>query len=329
MSGLVLLGATSTGETPTTPTTPAPPPPVVVSPWQGIRSTLTSWDGSRWTISDPRSGVFLMREDILGLGLPPVERRRSSSAAESGSRFRSHRVSERPVVLPIYLYSDAGSEEWLARDAAFWRAMHPDRECVWTVTVPGYGSRHLRMRYNGDDVGYGHDPVKFGWAKYPMELLNESGFWEGEPVTQTWEPAAPKPFFGGDTGGGATPFYISRSATIGNAVMNNPGDVEAYAVWTVEGLPVDGIDSVTVGVGGRLTTADFPIAAGSSLTIDPRPGPKGKSAYDSEGVRRTAELSARDFAPIPAGQSVPLSLAMVGTGRVSATLVPRYYRAFG
>lgn len=308
--------------------TPPPPPPVAETRI-GLRSWITTWEGFQWDTSDYTSGVFLTAESVVAFGMPPVERRVTSAATEPGSRYRGHRVAERPGVLPLFVYSDAGSVDWVERDSAFWRGMRPGETFTLSVQAAGQSVRHLTLRFDGDDAGYSADPTVRGWAAYAVEVVAEDPFWRGDPVVRTWTPVAPQPFFGGNGGGGfGPPFYISSSSTLAGATIDNPGDVEGYTVWQVDAVGGD-VSTVTVGVGDRLITAPFVIPDGVSLTIDPRPGPRGKSAYDSTGARRTAELSARDFAAIPPGRSVPLSLNMTGSGRVTATLVPGFYRAWG
>lgn len=68
-----------------------------------------------------------------------------------------------------------------------------------------------------------------------------------------------------------------------------------------------------------------------SLVLDARPGPRGKSAYvhsGDEAVRRTGDLTRREWAPIPPGESVPVSLDMVGNGRVTVTITPLFSEAY-
>ena len=63
------------------------------------------------------------------------------------------------------------------------------------------------------------------------------------------------------------------------------------------------------------------------LTLDSRPGPRGKSAYLNE-QRRTPDLTRREWAPIPPGEAVPVTLEMVGDGRVTCTITPLYSEAY-
>lgn len=302
--------------------TAVPDQPGAVS-FGGLRVTWEGWDGTAFELSSRSSGVYL-RPGVRGWSMPEWQPFRSQSAVAPGFRHRGARAQGRSVFWNVGVYHGDGGQAWLDYDRAFWRTMHPDREGTWRVQLPGaLGSRSLRLRFAGDDALLEVDPTRVGWQAYGVDLVADQPFCEGEPITAEFSEASELDFFGADSGQtGAPPFYISSSSSFATATMSNPGDEPGYPVWVAEGP----FTSVTVGVGGRLITAPISIAEGQSLTIDPRPGPRGKSAYDSTGARRTSELTARDFAPIPPGQEVPLSLAMTGTGSVRATLVPLYHR---
>lgn len=301
---------------------PAGPPPVASaqvaapSPWYGLGHRWLGWDDSVWDLSDWRSGAFLTGGGVRGLTMPEFARHTSRSASIPGARYRGHVEGEREAFWPLYLYADDGSQAWVERDRAFWRTLQPGRTGQWEVRHPDGGSRRLRLRLVDDGQhAWVRDPVKFGWALYGITLVAEQPFWEGDPVVRSWAGAGEP---------GNFPWTIARGNTLASASMPNPGDVDAWPVWTVHGP----VTSVTVGVGGRLITAPIELAEGEWLRIDPRPGPRGKSAYDSSGARRTPELTVREFEPVPPGESVPLSLAMTGTGRVEASLTPLWYRAW-
>lgn len=118
------------------------------------------------------------------------------------------------------------------------------------------------------------------------------------------------------------PYYIGSGQSIANATMSNPGDVAAWPVWTVNGP----FTSAEVGVDGRKVVVPFAMLAGESLTIDT--APSAQTAIDHTGAERTASLGAADFAPIEPGESVALSLSLVGAGSISASLQPLHFRAW-
>lgn len=293
--------------------------------WSGLSMLWTGWDGSQWELSDLSSGVQL-KAGARGLGSPDGDRYTSMSPAQAGSRNRGRRTLEREVFWPLRVYSGAGSQAWLDYDAAFWATMHPDRPGVWSVTQPNGITRSLVCRFVSDgSQTFDVDPSLIGWQNYGVTLVAERPFWVGEKIVRSWSDEASQPFFGGTGGGGVgPPFYISAGNTISSARMPNPGDVDVYPVWSIGGSTT----SVTVGVGDSTITYAAPIAGGDTITIDTDPA--RRTVVDQNGVDRSGNLQtgSQPFAPIPAGAGVPLSLSMVGTGTVTATIEPRYFRAW-
>jgi len=114
---------------------------------------------------------------------------------------------------------------------------------------------------------------------------------------------------------------VSSASKLASAAMTNQGDLEAWPVWTVKGP----VTSVTVGVDGRTVQWNVALTADDILVIDT--DPTVQSAW-LNGVDVTAQLGSADFAPIPAGDELPLSLTMAGTGSVEAAITPRYFRAW-
>lgn len=299
-----------------TPGRPSPNPRPVALP--GLTMFWEGWDSTLWELSGTRSsnGVRLLA-GTRGFHFPPKTPFKSVAANAPGSRPRGHRVTDREVMWNLAVYEGGRSQAWLDFDAAWWKTLEYGRTGTWVVTQPNGTSRRLQLSMVDDGFpSVDVDPSLMGWAHYGVTLEATQPFWEGAPIV------------GGPWSGGSDPgdfpWHIGSGSTLGSAVMSNPGDVDAYPVWTVEGPTT----SVTVGVGSRLITFPSDLAEGESVVIDPRPGPRGKSVYDNTGARRTSELTVRDFAPIPAGGSSELSLSMVGAGSVSAVLKPLHFRAW-
>ena len=157
-----------------------------------------------------------------------------------------------------------------------------------------------------------------GWASYGVSLIADNPFWTGEPVRRTWSQSDALDFYGG---GDAPAFNISSGSQLSSAKLTNEGDLEAWPVWTIRGP----LTSVTVGVDGETVQWNTTMAADDILVIET--DPTVQSAW-LNGVDVTGQLGTADFAPIPAGDEVPLSLTMAGTGSVEASITPRYYRAW-
>lgn len=295
-----------------------PPPPKL---WFGLGMTWTGDDGVLWDLTTGEGGAVMM-PGVRGLTMPPYTHHKSTFASVPGSRWRGYSVQDREVFWPIQIFHDLSSDEWVQRDRAFWDTLAPHKTGIWAVTQPNGEKRTLRLRLKDDgDPVYSHDPALQGWSNYGLTFEAEQPFWEGGggAVSKTFTPDSSVDFFGDTVGG--TPFYISRSSTVATAVMNNPGDVEAYPIWTIKGP----CTAAQVGVGGVNITIPFAVADGQTLTINTAPS---SQVAKLGSVDKTADLTSVNFAPIPPGTNVILSLAITGTGTITASITPRYFRAW-
>jgi hypothetical protein len=319
-------------------------PPVPAAPaWSRLAMKWVA-KGTEWALTDPKTGLFLM-PGVRGLGTVATTRHATESPAVAGSRFEGASYLDREVFWPIHIYSDnrldqgsTGSIKWMERDRAFWRTMDPEDTGVWTVTHPDGAHRSLRLRFVSDgDKVRDHDPMKRGWDSYGITLIAERPFWEGEPVVRSFNGQAPPPPFFEPTGPQIV--NIASGYSMETATIDNPGDVESYPRWFVEGPAT----MASVGVGSTVVDVPFEVPEGQCLVIESDPDLIGATLYDVapgastkpservEGVDlinpvdMTAALGEADFAPIPAGTAVPLSLTLVGLGKVEA-LLPTLFR---
>jgi hypothetical protein len=295
---------------------------VVASPWTSFAAmTWTAPNGDMWDLKGAPwspSGVVLQR-GARGLGMPPSDRFTTKSPAIAGSRSRGYRTDEREVIWPLKVFQDGGSTEWMRYDRAFWSTMAPDRTGVWTVTHPDGQTRSLTLRFvnDGNDTAP-VDPMLVGWALYGITLVAEQPYWEGTPLVRSWKASAPVSFFGA----GAPSFYISSGSTFSTATIDNPGDVEMWPQWVLSGP----ITSAAVGVNGHIVQYAVAIPDGQYRIIDTRPD--HLTIVDQAGADRLADLGQAEFAPVPAGASVPLDISVVGAGTVTMIANPLYQRAW-
>lgn len=314
------------------------PPAPQVSPWQGISLTWTGWDGSEWDLTRPASGLFL-KPGVRGLGLPEFERHSSSSPMVAGSRHRGSSTKDRTAFWPLYLYSDQGSADFVARDRAFWGSLDPDLEGTWTAALPDGSRRTLGLRLSGADDDPTHDPVQRGWASYGINLLADQPYWLGETVTKSWAQGDMRNHYitAEDRATYGYPddaiLYYSSGGALGEATFTNDGDVPAYPVWTVIGPTT----AVSVGVGGADIIVPFTIPAGYAVRIDTDPV-NGQVLWYGEWdpltksipapLDRTTELDPGSaFVAIPRGQERPLTIQMTGSGTIIAEVRNKYRRA--
>lgn len=277
--------------------------------WTGV-------DGSVWSLVDPTHGSVMM-PGVRGFSMPPITHYKDKYASVPGSRWRGFNVEEREVFWPIQIFHDGSSQDWIERDRAWWKSLHPGGTGTWTVVQPDGTRRHLRCRFVNDGTGeFPFDPASTGWQNYGITMVAESPFWEGDPVSpKAWITGEGVPFFNG------TDLTISPGYGLDAAKLKNDGDEPAYLTWTVTGPATD----AQVGVPGNIITIPFEVPEGQTLVIDTNP--LHQSARMG-GVNKMAQLGVREFAPLPPGDSITLSLDMTGAGSIGATFTPQYFRAW-
>lgn len=307
-----------------TPPTATSPPPVDPGRvhyklwWEG-------WDGSNWSLSDEDSGLVLGR-GVRGLGGLLVEHHRDEHASLAGSRWRDFRALNREVFLPIHLFSDGDSLDWVKHNAAFWRTMRAGKTGWLHIIHPDGHHRKIRLRYEkGGEEAFELDPAFYGWATYGIYLTAEQPYWEGDPaVAGPWRSAEPVPFLGGTESPGFAPMFgVSERQTIGRATVNNPGDVETWGKWIYRG-PADG---AVVGVGGRAVGIPIELAAGERIEVDEHPTQQVALLYSGDEVTDvTDQLDSFDFTEIPEGQDIPVDVQLISSsgGSIELHYTPLY-----
>ena len=308
--------------------TPYFPPVAPPQEWIGLQMTWTGWDGSVWNLTSAAEGAVML-PGLRGLSMPAVVHYSTAYASVPGATWRGHTVDAREVFWPIQLYHDTNSQGWIDRDRAFWKTMRPDKTGTWTVKLPSGQERHLDCRFSNDgEMAFNQDPALQGWSNYGITLVAEKPFWRAEPIRREWgADGTVKDFFPAEPGGN---FTIAPSTTLATSAMPNPGDVDAYPVWEIQGPAT----TAQVGIAGRNITIPFPITANQVLAIDTAPSQQSATLYtvvDGQRVTpvdKTADLGVAKFVPVPADSVTPTSLLLTGSGTVSLTLTPLYLRAW-
>lgn len=319
--------------------------------WPGMRMTWEAYDPDLddvtvWDISHGREGVILLA-GLRGLGSPEYEFYEDEYPGVPGSRHRKAVAVTREVFWPTrvrnVLGTHHGSTGFQELDVAWWRTLDPDRTGIWKVYHPTNGSyRSLRCRFVSDGpYVVDTDPLLTGREVYGITLRANQPLWEGQPVTESWEADPPKPAFIGPDDPEPGVVRLSSSFTLDDAVMTNPGQVDAFPTWYVKGPTT----SVQLGVSGRTIQLPFPIPDAQHVAVvdtgektcfvyelttagmakDPKDWEIGVDLINP--VERTGDLGEASFAPIPAGKDRELSLAMEGSGLVLAKITPLYKRA--
>lgn len=281
----------------------------------------TGWDGSVWDITNWQAGAFVTRNGVEGLGTPTYTQwTDEQSPFVHGQRFTGYVVNPRQVVLPMFLYQDASAEGWMQVDQAWWNTMLPGKYGTLRAITPN-GERTLRCRYvSGGEEAMVRDPFIAQWIEYVVELVADDPFWKGTPQSKSWTSFDGRDFFNGPDDK-AAPFYIGSASVAETATMSNPGDVEAWPVWEIAGP----FTKFEVGVGNRLVSYSGTVPEGKTMKINSNP--TNQTAY-LDGVDVTDKLLSYQFAPIPPGEDRPINVKITGNGSVTATITPRYLRAW-
>ncbi|MFT4282381.1 hypothetical protein [Microbacterium sp.] len=297
----------------------ASPTPVVAPDGSSVEMTWTGWDGSVWSLHDGIQGVMMEARGLVGLHNPPITKFESQARGIPGSRLRGWRAGKRPVKWPVMVERRSRAEDWFTAYDAFFNSIHPLNEGVWAVTVNGH-TRTLRLtgEFDGDHA-YQVDPLLLEWAQYDVVLEAAQPFWEGEKIApDPWSAGEPVDFIDED---GAPSFHLSESSTFANATVDNPGDVDAFPVWTFRGP----FDEVSVTVDGKTLAVPFELVEGSVLRVDT--DPRRLSAV-LDGVDARRDLGFQSYGPVPAKGTSKITIGASGTGSVAMELTPLYFRAF-
>lgn len=292
-------------------------PPPIVHPEFGLGITLVGTDGTVWDLA---SGPVYALSGTSALGAPDVDVWWKEVAAFNGSTYKGYRIPARPVDLPLEVNPATNGDDWLVIDRALWAGLNPSREVNLYVTTPDGKWRYLTMRrLAGGNEQWDIEPMIFGSSVYPLTFMAGDPFWKSARVSIPFEVSNDDAFFPGP------PFNINPGNAVATAAVTNPGEVDAWPRWVIDGPYTE----ASVGVGASLVTLSTPILAGDQRIIDM--DPQRRTITDDDGVDAWLEVTAANFAAIPAGTEVPLSLTLTGptsASRINLSFDPRYYRAW-
>jgi hypothetical protein len=286
--------------------------------WLGV-------DGSTW---DLRNGEVRLALSSTGWGLAELTTFVQSNGVRDGQRATGWRAEPRTLQWPMKKgYGTWSSRQFLEVDRAWWAACLPHKSGTVRVTGPDGLQRTLRARVTADGpYTMEYDPSDVLVEDFSLALTADDPWWKGP---QTFTPygvsAVATPFYG--PSGYGPPFYISAGNSSGSQPISNPGDVDAWPVWTLTG-PLSTF-TITHPDGGQVAGAPN-LLAGEQLVIDTRPGAKfaTRTAADGTTSDYTPSLTSWDWRPIPAGTTQNIAVALTGTGGAVAAIEPRYFRAW-
>lgn len=303
------------------------PLPVPQSMWFGTEHWLEAWNGDKFDLTDfsGRSGVFITRDGLRGMGMPPLARWTTESPATPGEVWRGHRVKARDVLLPLHIYCETGTNDYIDWEERLFDALEPTHTFQWHVrTKRSHRVLTCRFRDDSDHQETFDTPLR-GWDNYAISAVAEDPFWyAADPVTETWTNDAGRPFFGGVEGGYGPPFHLTTGKRMGAAVIRNRGKVAAWPTWRISGPAT----TATISVDGVSIDMRHTIAEGDWVTIDTQPSHRG--LFDSTGTFVPGGLARAQFGSVPPGAEVPIGIVVdSAAATVSCSLTERFYRARG
>lgn len=223
---------------------PTAPPDAPASEWNSTQILWEGSDGSKWDLSDPTSGVYLSREGLEGLHFGDFTEWTQQSPGIRGQLFNGTMPEAREVVLPIEVYSELSSAEWLRFNDSWWSSLSPRSYGTLTIILPGGRTYTIRLRLR-PKAGhpFNSDPVEDGWAAFLVTMIADDPLFRGQTDRRIFKAQAPTdPFFERT---GPHLVNIAPGSTTATATVDNVGVEDAWLVWMVFGE----MTSARVGVG--------------------------------------------------------------------------------
>lgn len=242
---------------------------------------------------------------VTGLGLPPVALQWVEGAGD-GATLLGHRVIPRDIDLPLML--KANDRDGLKDLVRRFSLMFAGPCTLSFVEEFGESWSTEVVRVGGGTYNYGLDTIG------EDELFTAVTVRAGDPYftssttnTQVVRRATGR--------GGLLPklsyLRLTGDRAFGSFVLDNPGTVGAYPVWTIQG---PGSNFTAISTKGERLVWSGSLADGETLTIDAKAG----TVFDGTGLNRYAALEAAPrFWQIPPGTNT-VTVSLDGTTTASS-----------
>lgn len=299
-------------------------------------SLQLAWNGVDGSVWDLQSGPVRGATGISGLGMIALDSFLRTSSVLDGQKRTGWRANPTAVQLPVKLghYGLGGFPSFKALNRAWWQSLRPHKYGRLDVVDQDDASvRSLTCRLESDGRSFEFDPIDMGWDEGVLALVGDDPWWYGPTVSAAFGAVSLGNYYGGNGGSGyGPPFYVSSANSTGSQSVSNPGDVDAWPVWTLSG-PLSAFD-LAVGSQHLIlpASAGLQLLGGQTLVIDTNPaGGQTVLVYNADGTLQgnyTRLLSSFGFAAIPAGNSATVSATLTGTGQANMALRPRFFDAY-
>lgn len=291
----------------------------------------TGWDGSVW---DLRTGpVRLTTGGIEGLLSLKFDSFTRDSAARDGQRFQGWRAQPRDVFLPVLIMRQPTEDKWLEVDRAWWKTMQPGRIGTISVTTGDGNTRHLDVRFIDDgNHAYAQDPSIQRVAVWALKMIADNPYWysKSEWGSRFTNAGVAVQFLGGGALDGdktkGTPIVLGATYTTDASVLNNPGDINAWPIYTLRGP----LTAFSIGVDGGVVSGTVGISSTQRLVIDTSPTMQTARLYNANGTYSNVlrSMTSFGFRPIRPGTDIKIAVNLSGAGSLDVTGVPRYFKAW-
>lgn len=217
------------------------------------------------TYFDVRSGFIIYQRG--NMNMPPLEHIRAEVPELSGSRLLGIKTNTREISLGIYIMGNT-TEDYRDKKRLLESRLDPNLgDGYLLVRYPNGGDRKIACRY-ADGLGIGESVDENGpnWTKAALLFLcHDPYFYNITPTTADYTSTpSSRTFFP------IFPLRLVSSSIFGRYTINNPGDVEAWPIWTITG-PGSNITLRNDTTGERIAFSDgFSLSDGESVVIDTR-----------------------------------------------------------
>jgi hypothetical protein len=252
-----------------------------------------------------------------GLGIPGVTLQWSAGAGD-GAVYRSKRVPQRDIDIPIHIF--AGDQGDLRKEVSRLARLFATPMRLYFQEDDTGDRWYLDVyRSGGGDYAYGGDTNGDRELNTVITVTAGDPYWTSETFDQRVISRAVtgkgliKDSTAGNTGADSLiHLRLSSSQVQGTVLLENTGDVASYPVWEIYG---PGSDILAIGPNGDKWEWTGSLATGEKLTVDSR----AASAIDATGASRYASFAlAPRFWTVPPGISTA-TVTMGGSGRIVVT----------